>query len=351
MEIIMNNKSKRIVLSGLLIAVGLLLPFVTAHAFGAPGTILLPMHIPVFLIGFLCGPQYGVIGGFIIPVLSSILTGMPPVYPMLPVMIGELAVYGLLSGLLYKKIKLPIYPSLLIAMVCGRVVNALIFVALLTANNTNFKVMSILGGMVQGLPGIAVQLVIIPVIVVATNKFYLNENQAEANKTKENKTKENETKENKTKENEIKENGQEETLNQAIRMIKEEKASCVVIKNNAILHSKSGPGVAPLISLYENNPELLKEAFVVDKVIGKAAAMMTVLGGATRVYGIVMSTAAQAYLEKHGIIAEYGRCVEVISNRTGDGLCPLEKSVLDIEDAEAGYPILKETIRKLMKVV
>jgi hypothetical protein len=283
------------------------------------------------LIGFLCGPQYGVIGGIIIPVLSSLLTGMPPVFPMLPVMAGELAVYGLLSGLLYKKFKLSIYPSLLIAMICGRVVNALIFAALLTANNAGFKMMSILGGMAQGLPGIVVQLVLIPAIVMAANKFYLNENQSEVNKRKE--------------------ISNDEVLNQAIQMIKEEKASCVLIKNNVILHSKLGPGVAPLIALYENNPEMLKGAFVVDKVIGKAAAMMTVLGGASNVYGIVMSTAAQTYLKKHGINAEYGRCVEVISNRTGDGLCPLEKSVLDVEEAEAGYPILKDTIRKLMKAI
>jgi thiamine transporter ThiT len=114
----------RIVLSAMLIAVGLILPYITAHAFGMQGTILLPMHLPVFLIGFLCGPQFGAIGGIIIPVLSSLLTGMPPVYPVLPFMAGELFTYGLVSGLLYKKAKLPLYPSLLISMVCGRIESA-----------------------------------------------------------------------------------------------------------------------------------------------------------------------------------------------------------------------------------
>lgn len=321
-----KNVTNRIVLSGMLVAVGLLLPFITAHAFGASGMILLPMHLPVFLIGFLCGPLYGAIGGVIIPVLSTLLTGMPPVFPMLPVMAGELFTYGLVSGLLYKKVKLPVYPALLASMVCGRIVYGLIFAALMTANNGSFKVMAILGSFAEGLPGVAVQLVLIPVIVAAANRFYRNESHGEAK-------------------------ADDETLSHAKQMITEEKASCVIIKNNTIVHSAIGNGVKPLIALYENNPEMLKGAFVVDKVIGKAAAMIAVLGGATKVYGVVMSKAAEEYLHHKKIPAKYGRCVDVISNRTGDGLCPLEKAVMDIDDPATAYQVLKDTIRKLTKAV
>lgn len=321
-----KSLSGKIVLSGLLIAVGLLLPFVTAHAFGAPGNILLPMHLPVFLIGFLCGPVYGALGGIIIPVLSTALTGMPPVFPMLPVMAGELLTYGLVSGLLYKKVKLPLYPSLFITMLCGRVIYGLIFAALLTANNDSIKLMSILGSFAQGIPGVAVQLVLVPVIVAAANKFYRGEDYRAAK-------------------------AEEAVLDCAKQMIAEEKASCVIIKNNKIVHSSIGPGVAPLIRLYENNPDILKGAFVVDKVIGKAAAMMTVLGGAVRVYGVVMSKAAESYLRGQNIPAGYGRCVDIISNRTGDGLCPLEKAVMDADSPEAAYQLLKDTIRKLSKAI
>jgi hypothetical protein len=284
------------------------------------------MHLPVFLIGFFCGPQYGAIGGIIIPLLSSVLTGMPPVFPMLPIMMGELFAYGFISGLLYKKLKLPIYPSLLIAMLCGRVIYGLIFTALLTANNGNMKALSVTEAIVMGIPGIIIQLVLIPVIVTAVNKFYLHENHKEINDS-----------------NEI--------LNRATQMIKEEIASCIIIKNNTIIHTAKGPGVAPLIALYENNPEMLKDSYIVDKVIGKAAAMIAVLGGANKVYGHVMSKAAQSYLKERNIITEYGRCVEVISNRTGDGLCPLEKSIMDVEDAKIGYLRLKDTIRKFSKAV
>lgn len=318
--------TNRIVLSGMLIAVGLLLPFITAHAFGMQGTILLPMHLPVFLMGFLCGPQYGAIGGIIIPVLSCVLTGMPPAFPILPVMVGELCTYGLISGLLYKKIKLPLFPALLLAMVSGRIVYGLIFAALMTANNGSMKVLSVIGSMAQGIPGIIVQLVLIPVIVTAVNKYF----HQESNK---------------------KLRPKEEILNKAVQMIKEEKASCVIIKKNEIIYSAYGHGVAPLIALYENEPEILKDAFIVDKVIGKAAAMIAVLGGASKVYGLLMSTAAESYLKEYNIHAEYGRCVEVISNRTGDGLCPLEKTVLNVDDAETAYHLLKDTISKFSKVV
>jgi len=132
-------------------------------------------------------------------------------------------------------------------------------------------------------------------------------------------------------------------------LIAKEAATCVIIKNDNIIHCAKGPGIAPLIGLYENNPELLKDSFVVDKVIGKAAAMMSVLGGAKKVYGVLMSKAGFAYLNEHHVEAEYGKCVAFISNRTKDGLCPLEKTVLDVSDESEAYYLLKDTISKLMQ--
>jgi hypothetical protein len=242
----------------------------------------------------------------------------------MPIMVGELFTYGLVSGLLYKKAKLPLYPSLIIAMVSGRIIYGIIFAALLMPNLGALK--AVTGSVIEGLPGIAIQLILIPIIVTAVNKFFRNEKHPEANP-------------------------ECITLNYAKRMILNEKASCVIIKNDTIIHSSKGPGVAPLISLYENEPEVLKGAFVVDKVIGKAAAMLAVLGGATKVYGLLMSKSAVEYLKKHNIPAEYSKCVDVISNRTGDGICPLEMTVKDIEDAQIAYQQLKETIRRLMKAV
>jgi len=322
----MNKTTNRIVLSGMLVAIGLLLPFITAHAFGIPGTILLPMHIPVFLIGLICGPQFGAMGGILIPILSSISTGMPPVFPMLPIMAGELLTYGLISGLLYNKFKLSIYPSLIIAMVCGRAVYGTIFAALLTANNGTLRALSVTGALIQGIPGIIIQLALIPVIVTAVNRYYLNGRQQKAK-------------------------FDDNMLRKAKQIIIDGKASCVVIKSNEIVYSSSGHGVTPLITLYENNPDILKDSLIVDKVIGKAAATIAVLGGAKKVYGIVMSNAAKSYLNRHDVVPEFGRCISIISNRTKDGLCPLEETVLDIESPELAYILLKDTIQKLSKAI
>lgn len=320
-----KSKSYQIILAAMLVALGVLVPYVTGHAFGATGKVLLPMHIPVFLTGFLCGPQYGALGGLITPVLSSVLTGMPVLFPMMPIMAGELFTYGLVSGLLYRKAKLPLYPSLIISMLCGRTTYGIIF-ALIVAPGLG-AVKAVIGAVSEGLPGIAIQLVLIPVIVYASKKYVRNEMHNNTMKT------------------------ECVTLNYALRMIKENKASCVIIKNNNIIHTDKGPGIKPLISLYENQPELLKDAFVVDKVIGKAAAMIAVLGGASKVYGVLMSVSAVEFLKKSNIPAEYGECIDRISNRTGDGMCPLEETVMDIDDPELAYTRLKEAIKRMIKAV
>lgn len=314
----LKSAAHRIVLSGLLVALGLLLPYFTAHAYGIPGTVLLPMHIPVFLMGLLCGPLYGALGGLMIPFLSSMATGMPPFFPMLPIMAGELFTYGLVSGLLYQKGRMPLYPSMLLAMLCGRVVYGLIFTALLLANHGVLRALSVTAAIIEGIPGIISQLLLVPTIVSAVQR---HSHYGAEIKTL--------------------------SLEKAKQMIKDGKASCVLIKNGRIMRTMSGQGVAPLLSIYEKEPEVLQGAFVVDKVIGKAAALLLVLGGAKGAYGLVVSSAGCAYLKARGFQVNYGELIDKISNRTGDGICPLENSVLDLDDPEAGYYRLKETLKRL----
>ena len=81
-----KSKVQSISVAGMLLALGILLPLVTAHGFCIPGVVLLPMHIPVLLCGFICGPLYGGVLGFVLPLLNSVLTGMPVMYPMAPIM-------------------------------------------------------------------------------------------------------------------------------------------------------------------------------------------------------------------------------------------------------------------------
>lgn len=314
--------------TGMLVAAGLIIPFITGHAFGVPGTVLLPMHLPVYLMGMLCGPLYGLLGGIITPVLSSILTGMPAPYPMLPVMIGELAVYGLLGGLFYHSGKLKIYPALLAAMIPGRIVHGIIFAIMMFAGSKPVTFASVFASNIDGIPGTVIQLILVPVCVKAFEKLMERESKQEAE-------------------------GQMQDMQavreQAKQLIAEGKASFVVIRQNEIVYQDLGNGIRPIMKVMENNREILFDAVIVDKIVGKAAAILLTLGGASDIYGELMSRSAEDYLTERGKKVSYGRCIQVISNRTGDGICPMERAVAEIDDPVEGYEELKETVKQLSR--
>lgn len=318
----MAHNTHNLTLAGLLCAVGLVLPFATSHAFGIPGNILLPMHIPVFLAGFLCGPFYGAICGAVVPVLSSLVTGMPAPFPMAPIMTGELLTYGLISGLCYHRFKLPIYPSIIISMVSGRVIYGFIFAALLISHGGTLKALSVAGAIAHGIPGIIIQLLLIPVIISAYERSSTTRRDSAGNEY--------------------------EAMETGKKLIALGNTSFVLIRDGKIVYTATGRGVRPIMNLLDTNPDLLRNAVIVDKIIGKAAALLLKLGGARRVYGELMSVRARVYLSDNNMNPSYGRCIDVISNRTGDGICPLERAVKDIEDPEKAREILKDTINQLM---
>jgi len=176
----MQRKTRDLVLAGLFIALGILIPMVF-HFFGqAAGQMFLPMHIPVLLAGFFLLPGYAAIVGLVTPLLSSVLTGMPPLYPMAPLMAVELCVYGLAASLAYRwlagkdmKKVAAIIISLIIAMAAGRVAAGLgvwVLAGLFGAQMPS-PIVYISGGIVTGLPGIVIQIVLIPVIVLAVRAF------------------------------------------------------------------------------------------------------------------------------------------------------------------------------------
>ena len=134
---------------------------------------------------------------------------------------------------------------------------------------------------------------------------------------------------------------------EARSMIRCDGTSCVVIRGGEIIHTADGRGVSPLLMLYNTDKEMLRESCVVDRIIGKAAAMILVLGGTDAVYGDIMSIAAQTYLSARGILFEYGELVESITDRTGAGLCPIERSVLEIDDPEAGLAAMTNRIAEM----
>lgn len=155
--------------TALCMALGLVLPMLF-HILGA-GSTFLPMHIPVLLCGLLFGWQYGAICGSIIPLLSALLTGMPPLFPIAPAMMLELCTYGILTGVFYQKLRWNIYPALICSMLGGRVVSGIasaIFFGM--ADKTYGFAAFISGSFVDALPGIIIQIVLIPVIMIALEK-------------------------------------------------------------------------------------------------------------------------------------------------------------------------------------
>ncbi len=165
----MKNNIKNITYTALSLALCMVLPFLTGQI-KEIGDSLLPMHLPVLLCGFLCGWPYGLLVGLIAPYLRSILFGMPPFYPNALWMALELATYGFVSGLLYKKFSnctvKSIYLSLIPALLAGRVVLAIAKAILLTMGNKTFILYDFfMGSVVDALPGILLQLILIPVLV------------------------------------------------------------------------------------------------------------------------------------------------------------------------------------------
>ncbi|MHB1484746.1 MAG: ECF transporter S component [Saccharofermentanales bacterium] len=169
--------TKKLVLSGLFIALGLILPIFT-HAVGL-GNNVLPMHIPVLICGFVCGWPYGLVVGLITPLLSSLMTGMPPLFPVALAMALELGAYGAMAGLLYKtfpKKNVFIYVSLVISMIFGRIIWGTAMLAFLGLSGKAFTWAAFTGGaFVSSLPGIIIQIILIPILIIALKKAKLIE--------------------------------------------------------------------------------------------------------------------------------------------------------------------------------
>lgn len=153
------------------IALGIVIPMFF-HAVGA-GKVFLPMHIPVLLAGFFAGPVIGAIVGFLTPILSAVLTGMPPLMPpMAQAMMVELAVYGFLSGLLYKVLRQNVIVALVGAMVGGRLVYGALAAYLLPLFGLNPVpvLYPLTAGIAGSLPGVVLQLVFVPAVVYLSEK-------------------------------------------------------------------------------------------------------------------------------------------------------------------------------------
>lgn len=178
-----KNQTKHMVLTAMCIALGVVLPIVF-HSIPNAGSIFLPMHIPVLMCGLLCGWPYGFACGIFAPFLSSVITGMPPM-GYLPSMLCELATYGLVAGLLAqfvhtRKQIVGIYIQLIGAMIAGRIVCGVLNALIFSAGKYSFAIF-ISGAFVKAIPGIIIQIVLLPVIVMVLEKAGIIERNLDTN--------------------------------------------------------------------------------------------------------------------------------------------------------------------------
>ena len=167
------SQTLRLVYASVCLALCLILPFLTGQI-PKIGNMLAPMHIPVLLCGFLCGWPYGLAVGIVAAPLRYLIFGMPQ-FPNCLFMCFEMAIYGLMTGLLYRifpKRNIFIYINLIISMLAGRIVWGIARFALMGLTNTTFSFEIFLAaGFIEAIPGIICHIVLIPIIVMAFKKF------------------------------------------------------------------------------------------------------------------------------------------------------------------------------------
>ncbi|MBD9198398.1 MAG: ECF transporter S component [Clostridiales bacterium] len=163
---------RHLVYAAVCLALCMLLPFLTGQI-PQIGSALSPMHIPVLLAGFLCGPWWAMAVGFVAPMLRHVWLGMPPLITAIA-MSFELAAYGLFSGLLYRllpKKTVNIYVSLIGAMILGRIVWGIAMVVISGVSGSAFTWSAfIAGALLNAVPGIILHIVLIPILVMALKR-------------------------------------------------------------------------------------------------------------------------------------------------------------------------------------
>ena len=164
-----KNELLKICLAALFLALAYVMPFLTGQI-QEIGSMLCPMHLPVLLCGFICGWPWGLAVGLVAPILRSLTLGMPLLFPNAVCMAFELAAYGTVAGLMHKilpKKKLCIYASLITAMAVGRLVWGAMMYICLGIKGGSFTLTAFLSGAIlNAVPGIIVQIVLIPILVM-----------------------------------------------------------------------------------------------------------------------------------------------------------------------------------------
>ncbi len=172
-----NERVRNLTLSAMFLGMGIALPFLTGQV-PQIGSMLLPMHIPVFLCSLICPWQWGVSVAVVLPIFRSLVFGVPNMYPEAISIAFEMATYAFVCGLLYSKSKhkcvISLYRSLLISMIVGRVIRCIVQLALLGLKGIPFSFGALFTGIVlKGIPGVILQLIVIPATMLLLRRTKL----------------------------------------------------------------------------------------------------------------------------------------------------------------------------------
>lgn len=133
-------------------------------------------------------------------------------------------------------------------------------------------------------------------------------------------------------------------LKRAVRRLNKTDATFVAVRNGRIMDSHDR-GIAPIMALVLADTNALRGTCVADKVIGKAAALLLVRAGVERLFANTISEHAMSLLSEYHLTFEFGQSVPYIMNRAGDGMCPMESLVLEVNDPEEAFRVLRDRTR------
>ena len=171
------KKNQKLVLAAMFLAIGHILPFFTGQI-PQIGKMLLPMHIPVLLCGLVCGWRYGLVVGFVLPLMRSMIFGMPFMFPDAVAMAFELASYGAIVGYTFGNARwqcvVSLYRCMFMAMICGRIVWGIVRMFCMGLGAETFTVQAFFAGaFLNAVPGIILQLIVVPAIMLALDRTHL----------------------------------------------------------------------------------------------------------------------------------------------------------------------------------
>lgn len=125
------------------------------------------------------------------------------------------------------------------------------------------------------------------------------------------------------------------------------KAACVFVRDGVLVGQGMGSGVKPLLEMLDSSPHAMAGSWLVDRIIGRAAAAIAVIGGVKRVHAGVMSAGAADFLKAHGVPFTVDETVPVIINRAKTGQCPMEDAVRNLDDPSAMVAAVRSELKRL----